>query len=60
MSCGFGSAHSGNAQRQPRPRKVRHVMSEKEIEAYLAAKDTVRRIKRAAPLFASFQRPRIR
>lgn len=60
MSRGFGSALSGNAQRQPRAQRARRVMSEKEIEAYLLAKDAVRRIKRAAPLFASFERPRIR
>lgn len=54
MSSGFGSSRSRNAGRyhgSPRHGAGRRVMSEKEIEAYLAARDTLRRIKRMSPLF---------
>ncbi|MGK6310737.1 hypothetical protein [Variovorax sp. DT-64] len=60
MSFGSGSAVSGYAQRRARAPRALRVMSEKEIEAYLVARDAVRRIRRAAPLFAAFERPRTR
>lgn len=55
MSSGFGSTLSGYVGRPlgaPRGGFGRRVMSDREIDAYLAARDAVRRIKRASPLFA--------
>lgn len=60
MSSGFGSslAKCGLVPRIAQERAGRRVMSEKEIEAYLAARDTLRRIKRMSPLFVPLLCPR--
>ena len=53
MSSGFASSLSRDAGRHGSPREGagRRVMSEKEIKAYLATRDALRRIKRMSPLF---------
>ena len=50
-----GSSISGNAGRVPERAGIRmkqSLMSEKQLQAYLAARDVVRRIKRTAEFFA--------
>ncbi|GAA4355520.1 hypothetical protein GCM10023165_47730 [Variovorax defluvii] len=58
MPSGFDPAATGSQRPPGANRRMggRPVMSEKEIEAYLVARDAVRRIQRATPLLASVQR----
>ena len=59
MSSGLSSTLSrdGGRYRGSASARARRVMSEKEMAAYLAARDSLRRIKRSYPLFAAAWRP---
>ena len=55
MPSRVGSSVSGDAVRHPRrtgDRMGQSLMSEKQIQAYLASRDVVRRIKRTSEYFA--------